>query len=45
MDVDRIGESLIEQLVRTGLVKDVADLYDLTAEKLLAVFKEQDAIH
>jgi DNA ligase (NAD+) len=37
MDVDRLGESLIEKLVRTGLVKDVADLYDLTAEKLEAL--------
>ena len=35
MDVDRLGESLIEQLVTTGLVKDVADLYDLDAEKLM----------
>jgi DNA ligase (NAD+) len=37
MDIDRLGESLIEQLVRTGLVKDVADLYDLTPEKLEAL--------
>jgi DNA ligase (NAD+) len=37
MDVDRLGESLIEQLVSTGLVKDVADLYDLTSEKLEAL--------
>jgi DNA ligase (NAD+) len=34
MDVDRLGESLIEQLVERGLVKDVADLYLLTAETL-----------
>jgi DNA ligase (NAD+) len=34
MDVDRLGESLIEQLVDTGLVRDVADLYDLTSAKL-----------
>jgi DNA ligase (NAD+) len=37
MDIDRLGESLIEQLVRRGIVKDVADLYDLTAEKLEAL--------
>jgi DNA ligase (NAD+) len=37
MDIDHLGESLIEQLVRTELVKDVADLYDLTAEKLEAL--------
>jgi DNA ligase (NAD+) len=37
MDVDRLGESLIEQLVSTSLVRDVADLYDLSAEKLEAL--------
>lgn len=37
MDIDHLGESLIEQLVRTELVKDVADLYDLTSEKLVAL--------
>ncbi|HEY3500214.1 MAG TPA: NAD-dependent DNA ligase LigA [Polyangiaceae bacterium] len=37
MDVDRLGESLIEQLVNTNLVRDVADLYDLSAEKLEAL--------
>jgi DNA ligase (NAD+) len=37
MDIDHLGESLIEQLVRTGLVKDVADLYDLDAERLEAL--------
>jgi len=37
MDVDRLGEALIEQLVRSGAVKDVADLYVLTAETLEAL--------
>lgn len=37
MDIDGLGESLIDQLVRSGLVKDVADLYDLTSEKLEAL--------
>ncbi len=37
MDVDRIGESLVEQLVDGGLVKDVADLYDLTSERIAAL--------
>ncbi|HVR19913.1 MAG TPA: NAD-dependent DNA ligase LigA [Polyangiaceae bacterium] len=37
MDIDHLGESLIEQLVRTGLVKDVADLYDLDATRLEAL--------
>ncbi len=34
MDVDHLGESLIAQLVRSGLVKDVSDLYRLTAEQV-----------
>ncbi|HEY6459493.1 MAG TPA: NAD-dependent DNA ligase LigA, partial [Polyangiaceae bacterium] len=34
MDVDHLGISLIEQLVRSGLVKDVGDLYALTAAQL-----------
>jgi DNA ligase (NAD+) len=37
MDIDHLGESLIEQLVQKGLVKDVADLYDLTRERLEAL--------
>jgi DNA ligase (NAD+) len=35
MDIDHLGEALIEQLVRDGLVKDVADLYELTSEQLI----------
>jgi DNA ligase (NAD+) len=35
MDVDHLGPSLIEQLTKQGLVKDVADLYDLTVEQLV----------
>jgi len=34
MAIDHLGESLVEQLVSKGLVKDVADLYDLDAAKL-----------
>ena len=37
MDVDHLGESLIDQLVERGLVHDAADLYDLTAEELAAL--------
>ena len=37
MDVDHLGISLVEQLTRDGLVKDVADLYELTREQLLAL--------
>ncbi|HWA78451.1 MAG TPA: NAD-dependent DNA ligase LigA [Polyangiaceae bacterium] len=35
MDIDHLGEALIEQLVRDGLVKDVADLYRLTSQQLI----------
>jgi len=37
LDIDRLGESLIEQLVSSGLVKDAADLYLLDAPKLEAL--------
>ncbi|RYZ07238.1 MAG: NAD-dependent DNA ligase LigA [Myxococcales bacterium] len=35
MDVDNLGESLISQLIGSGQVKDVADLYDLTVDELV----------
>jgi len=35
MDIDGIGAETIEQLFEEGLVTNVADLYDLTAEQLL----------
>jgi DNA ligase (NAD+) len=34
MNIEGLGESLIDQLVTTGLVNDYADLYDLDAPKL-----------
>jgi DNA ligase (NAD+) len=34
MDIEHLGESLVEQLVDRGLVRTFADLYTLTAEKL-----------
>jgi DNA ligase (NAD+) len=37
MDVDHLGESLIHTLVDKGLVKDVADLYTLQHEQLVAL--------
>ena len=37
MDVDNLGEVLIAQLVDGKLIEDVADLYDLTLEKLVAL--------
>ncbi|MBP1633509.1 MAG: ligase LigA [Acidobacteria bacterium] len=37
MDVEGLGEALIEQLVSTGLVRDYADLYHLQVEPLAAL--------
>ena len=34
LDIEGLGEKLIEQLVERGLVHDVADLYNLTKEQL-----------
>ncbi len=34
MDVDHLGVALVDQLVDKGIVKDVADLYALTTEKI-----------
>jgi DNA ligase (NAD+) len=34
MNIDGLGEALVDQLVGKGLVHDVADLYDLTHEQL-----------
>ncbi|HEY9870053.1 MAG TPA: NAD-dependent DNA ligase LigA [Candidatus Obscuribacterales bacterium] len=35
MDIDGMGEALIKQLLDAGLVKDPADIYSLSEEKLL----------
>lgn len=37
MDIDGIGEETAELLYACGLVKEIADLYDLTADKLAAL--------
>ncbi len=37
MDIDHLGESLIDQLVDRGLVADVADLYQLDTKSLMAL--------
>jgi DNA ligase (NAD+) len=34
MDIEGLGDKLVEQLVATGLVRDCADLYDLTVAQL-----------
>jgi DNA ligase (NAD+) len=37
MDIDGMGESLVSQLVDSGLVKNVADLYRLSLDDLVAL--------
>jgi DNA ligase (NAD+) len=37
MDIEGAGEVLVAQLVKTGLVKDVADLYNLTVPQVAAL--------
>ncbi len=37
MDIEGMGETMAEQLVASGLVKTVADLYTLTEEKILTL--------
>src|SRR5581483_2787968 len=34
MDIEGLGESIVDQLVSQGLVRDAADLYHLTADEL-----------
>ena len=45
MDIDGIGEEVAVILNKSGLVNDVADLYDLTQERLVALdrFQEKSA--
>lgn len=39
MDIGGLGGETVEELFRAGLVRDVADLYDLTKEQLLGLGK------
>lgn len=45
MNIDGIGEEVAEQLFTAGLVRNIADLYDLTEEKLTSLdrFKQRSA--
>ena len=40
MDIEHLGERVVEQLVDTGLVKDVADLYTLGVEQVEALERQ-----
>lgn len=37
LDIDGIGEKLVEQLVARGMIRDVADLYSLTEDQLVSL--------
>ncbi|MBV8073633.1 MAG: NAD-dependent DNA ligase LigA [Acidobacteriaceae bacterium] len=37
MDIDGMGEALVDQLLNRGLVRNIADLYSLTADHLTAL--------
>jgi len=42
MDIEGVGDNLCQSLFRAGLVKDVADLYELSREQLLSLEKMAD---
>tara|TARA_B100000686_G_scaffold149293_1_gene156583 strand:+ start:5070 stop:7082 length:2013 start_codon:yes stop_codon:yes gene_type:complete len=42
MDIDGLGENLILQFIKEGLVENIADVYDLTKEKLLSLDRMQE---
>jgi DNA ligase (NAD+) len=42
MNIDGMGESLVSQLIERSLVKNVADIYDLTKDKLLGLERFAD---
>ena len=37
MNIDGMGDALVTQLTERGMVKDVADIYKLTKDKLLSL--------
>jgi DNA ligase (NAD+) len=45
MDIDGLGEKIASQLIETGLVEDVADIYSITRDRLLELegFAEKKA--
>ncbi len=44
MDIEGLGTRHIEQLLSTGIVRDAADIYGLTAEKLAALDRMGDKL-
>jgi DNA ligase (NAD+) len=42
MDIDHLGTALVDQLVEQSIVKDVADLYSLSAERIATLARMGD---
>jgi DNA ligase (NAD+) len=42
MDITGLGIKIVEKLIKTGVVKDVADIYTLTREDILAAVTKKD---
>jgi len=42
MDINGLGIKIVEKLIETGLVKDVADIYTLTREDILEAVTKKD---
>ena len=42
MDIENLGEALIDQLIEAGLVKNVADIYKLQKDDLLELERMAD---
>jgi DNA ligase (NAD+) len=42
MNIEGLGESLVEQLIKSSLVRDYADLYHLTAEQLAGLISTSE---
>jgi DNA ligase (NAD+) len=42
MDIEGLGEALVEQLINQNLIKNVADIYDLTFEQIAALERKAE---
>ena len=42
MDINGLGEKIVEKLIDTGAIKDVADIYTLTRESILEAVTKKD---
>ena len=42
MDINGLGEKIVEKLIETGAIKDVADIYTLTRESILEAVTKKD---